>query len=399
MYRDTLFRPPKPYIHKHLASCFVMHRLFRNHLAAFAFRSRVVFFALIFGPLLTFAQPDTAQVQNYFYKGYDYGSQALHNPLSLFWNRGFDIFQMRGTERHIANFDYNRNASRLFSDLAHPFGAISTYGWGKFVSREILPLTFDSEEARWLPNYTLHLFGGGMTYVSLHEWFDYHNIRHGKIWAGTAVMFYAFLNETLEASSIEGRNTDAIADIYLFDIGGIIMFSFPGVNRFFSETLHWADWSGMASFVYPSGRLHNNGQHFVIKYQPGFSKRWMFFAHMGLNGLGGVSYRLDPQRTISFGGGFRSANFVLASDSSKLSTVKIVPSAGLFFDRNNSLMASLIVSDSDEYTVQLNLYPGIVHLGRFSPGLWAVASRRGELMLGISARHTLGTGVGYFKME
>jgi len=331
----------------------------------------------------------------FFYKNYNYGSMALYNPVSLMLNRGYDIFQMRGEARSITEFNYRANTKKLFYDLGHPISAIESYGYKKFLSHEIFPLIFDAEEARWLPNYTLHLIGGGMTYVSVNEWFTFHNVKYPKLWAVLSTMSYAFMNETLENNSIKGRNTDAIADIYFFDLGGIILFSFKSFNQFFVKQVEWADWSGIASFIIPSATLHNNGQHFAIKYQRPFMKSWKLFAHIGLNGLGGLSYQLNSEHAISAGIGFRSANFTVASDSSMLSTVKIVGSCGVFWDRNNSLMASLVVSNSNEYFVELNIYPQVIKIRNFSPALWCVASKDGQIMLGIAAKKTLGVGLGF----
>lgn len=67
-------------------------------------------------------------------------------------------------------------ASRMFlrrkSLVGNPIPAISNDGWKAFFTEDIFPLSFTQSTARWTPNYSLHLIGGGMTYTSLREWFE-----------------------------------------------------------------------------------------------------------------------------------------------------------------------------------------------------------------------------------
>jgi hypothetical protein len=65
-------------------------------------------------------------------------------------------------------------------------------------------------------------------------------------------------------------------------------------------------------------------------------------------------------------------------------TVKLAWNAGLFYDRDNSLLLSLIVSGSVNRGVNLNVYPGFLPLGRFSPGVWAVIGDKGKNVFGIT---------------
>src|SRR3982750_2483936 len=68
----------------------------------------------------------------YFYFGYEYGSQALYNPLWVFINRGFDVLQEDTAGRDIFALSYGVNAANVGRNLLHPFSAISDLGWGTF---------------------------------------------------------------------------------------------------------------------------------------------------------------------------------------------------------------------------------------------------------------------------
>ena len=56
-------------------------------------------------------------------------------------------------------------------------------------------------------------------------------------------------------------------------------------------------------------------------------------------------------------------------------TVDLVPSAGVFWDRHNSLMASLLYANTQTYRLRLNVYPGVLKLAGWSPGLFAALNR------------------------
>ncbi len=127
-----------------------------------------------------------AEPEPYFYKGYNYGSQALYGPLWVFLNRGFDVLQDRNDSRGIFQQEYLHNGENVGRNLLNPFPGISQRGWGRFFREEIFPLSFTQGTARWVPNYTLHLIGGGVTYTGLSEWFRQNHSPGGGGGGGAA---------------------------------------------------------------------------------------------------------------------------------------------------------------------------------------------------------------------
>lgn len=72
----------------------------------------------------------------------------------------------------------------------------------------------------------------------------------------------------------------------------------------------------------------------------------------------------------------------------------MVASGGVFWDRNGSLLASLMVSERTEDFIALNVYPGVLPgVGR-DLGVWAAASRDGSVRFGLAHRRALGLGMG-----
>jgi hypothetical protein len=331
----------------------------------------------------------------YFYFGYEYGSQALYNPLWVFINRGFDVLQEDTAGRDIFALSYGVNAANVGRNLLHPFSAISDLGWGTFLREELFPLSFTRTTARWMPNYALHLIGGGSTYSGLREWYDDHHFPVPRVFAAGTLLAAAFLNETIENNGVVGRNTDAIADIYFFDLGGIVLFSFQTINRFFSQTLVISDWSLQPSFTFPRGELHNHGNFYAARWALPFYPRLRLFAWFGEATTAGLSFRLDEQYSISAAAGGVAYRLATASTTAVENEVSFAPTAAIFLDRRESLLASLQISDVYDYFIHLNVYPHAFWRAGPAVGGWAVLDRRAHLALGLSIAWLGGLGVGW----
>lgn len=333
--------------------------------------------------------------QRYFYFGREYGSQSLFGPASVFLNRGYDILQLRPGRRNVFSQSYGKDGLVVLRNLANPFPAITNDGWGRFFRTEILPLSFTPDTAFWVPNYSLHLIGGGMTFRALTEWFASERVQVPWLWSGATLLASALVNETLENRGNSGFNTDAIADVYFFDIGGMILFSIDGVARFFSHDVIVADWSLQPAFTFPGGNLNNQGNNFAVKWPLPFYPRLSPFVHMGLGSLGGVSYRVAGEYSVSVAAGERSYRLTNVSLNALDNKVKFAPSAAVFIDRNDSLLASVQVSDIDEYLLQLNVYPNAFYQSRPGIGFFYIVGKSGQFVTGLSVTRTMEFGFGY----
>jgi hypothetical protein len=320
--------------------------------------------------------------ERYFYKGRNYGSEALFNPINLILNSGYGIMQMEGHSREIMHLPYKQGAKNLWRNLRSPFGPISRYGWGNFASNELFPLHISKTHAQWLPNYQLHLIGGGMSSTAMYEWYDLHRYPIPRVFAISTMATSHIINEIIENGPYQGDNVDPIADIYFFDIAGIILFSFDGINRFFSENVVIADWSLMPSLAPRDMTLQNNGQNFSFKWKLPFAKQWSLFHYYGLQGLTGASYRVRGDDDISLGLGLRSKSREILDQQTRRMTVDLVWNGGLFYDRQNSLLCSLLLSGQPDKALILNVYPGVARIGQFSPGLWLILNSKGQPTIG-----------------
>ena len=364
------------------------------------------YFLLILACILVFnkialSQNDSIQNDSihekpyYFYKGYNYGSQSEYNPLTLLLNGGYDILQLTNHDRQIFKFPYASSAQNVFWNLGHPIKVIGEVGWWKFTKTELLPLSFNREGAQWMPNYILHVVGGGMSYVAISEWYRYHNVSCPKLLGFITLMAADVLNETMENNGYKGSNSDPIPDVYIFNFAGVALFSSEKVCRFFSNKLNMADWSLQPSVTFKDFSLYNCGQYFSFKWALPFERRLSLFSRMGMGTLIGLSWKFPNGTAISAGAGVRSGERYLLPGTAREVTITTPFSVGIFYDKNNSLLASLQISNVNDYFINANVYPGLFRIGKFSPGLWTVIDKKGVPAFGFSTRYTLGVGLGY----
>jgi hypothetical protein len=316
----------------------------------------------------------------YFYRPRSYGSDAMVHPLRLIANGGFGITQFDNRANELGDIDYATGLENVWDNLADPIAAIEEEGWGDFIEREILPFNVTASKSQHWPNYTLHLIGGGMSYRLMEEWFHYHGYPHTKSFALATLTAYHLLNEVVENDDYVGPSTDLVADFYIFNPLGVIVFSSDRVARFFGETLSMKEWSYQPAINPRTGAIENNGQNFSLKY-PLYGK-WSLFYHMGTQGELGLSYRRQNGHSISVGIGGQARD--LFNVTSSVKSVTIVPTMGIFYDRNHSLLMSFLVADRDDYRVRFNVYPGVLSVGGISSGFFVGVGQRNEVKAGIT---------------
>jgi hypothetical protein len=328
----------------------------------------------------------------YFYQGLNYGSEALLHPIRLIVNGGYGILQIDQRANRISDVDYETGLRNVWRNLSHPFDAIGANGWKDFLQREVIPVSINSHKAHYWPNYTQHLIGGGMTYRLYSEWFRYHGYYRPKLMSALTITVYHMLNEVVENNTYVGWTTDPIADLYLFDPLGILLFSSDRVARFFGQTMHMADWSYQPSINLNNGNLENHGQNFAMKLNIPWWKRWQLFYHYGTHGELGLTRRLNRHDSFSFGFGFKASE--LREITAGINGVDLAFTGGLFYDRNNSLLASLLVAQTKDYRFRLNVYPGLFSIGPFTPGFFLADRRNNGMVFGITYVYTPGLPLG-----
>lgn len=318
----------------------------------------------------------------YFFHGLDYGSDSLIHPLRLIINGGYGILQVQNRDNRPGRVMYARGIRNVARNILNPAWSIRVNGLWDFLHREVIPISVNSGNAQYWPNYMNHLFGGGMSYRMMEEYFRYHDYGHPRTMAGLTIFAYHFLNEVVENNDRVGPTTDPVADMLIFNPAGILMFSNERVARFFSETLHMADWSNQPLFAPWREELLNQGQNYSVKYHLNHKGSTSLFYHWGSHAEIGLSFTRPDGRCYSFGIGLVAKNLLKVDEVSK--TLDLAASAGIFYDRNNSLLASLLFARTKDFRYRLNLYPGLVKVGPFRPGLLLAVNDDQRIVYGIS---------------
>ncbi|MGV3710480.1 MAG: hypothetical protein ACO1Q7_16740 [Gemmatimonas sp.] len=324
-----------------------------------------------------------------FYSGLKFGSELQFNPLTELINEGFNNMIINSADMRLSNQPYGEAWANLRHNLFNAGASLNRYGVRRAIRNEFLPLTaFDG--GQWFPNYTDHLIGNGMVTVRLEEWFEQHGYPAPLALSVVTMTAAHVTNEIIERPRY--WSLDPLADLLVFDPLGILLFRSDRVQRFFSGPVQLTNWAGQPMLLAPDGRLENASEEFKFTFGLPRTSTVQGFVMTGLNVLGGLTFTAADGRALSIGLG-RGSDVVQITDSTTdVRTVKLGNRAGVFYDREGSLLASLIYDGSQNGLFRINIYPGLVHVRGASPGIWLDVRRNG-LRFGLAA--PFGVGVGY----
>lgn len=329
------------------------------------------------------------QEKNYYYlRPYDYGSEALFNPISSFVNGGCDTYQQLDRPSTFEAIPWKDGATNVWHSITSPLPIISDFGWKRFLSQEIFPTSLSRDRTQWVPNYALHVIGGGMVSRKLAEWYDYYGYPVPYILAAVTAMASEYFNEMVENGPFIYPNEDCIPDILLFHPLGILLFSFDRVSEFFSSELSLNDWSQPVALSFDPLAFRNPGQNFVMKYALTKTKSTSIFFHFGNFAILGLSFKKNAEDAISIGAGLASTGVktLPLQNGVHSNTVESGFTAGLYYDRNNSLLMSAVYSESQNNRFRLNVYPGVISSSYFSPGFFITVADRGIFVAGVTMK-------------
>lgn len=333
----------------------------------------------------------------FFYRALPYGTQAAYNPLNVVINGGYGILQIPGYEEHgrrVSSYNYREWGEDVWETAGHPIKTLDAFGWKPFLTEEVIPSTLSMNNNQWVPNYFLHGIGAGMHFRKTEEWYRYHLFPHPRLLSLSTMTAYHVLSEVVENRGNKELTVDHLADLLIFDPLGILVFCHDGACRFFSEKLQLQEWSMQPAIDLRTGNLENMGQFYVVKYPVSRDSTWFAMVHFGLHGTAGFTRRFSDGKALSLTGGFMVENLLRAEQEGEGRALKAVLTwrAGAFYDRNNSLLFSLMLAGIPESRVRVNVYPGLLRLGPFSPGLfvsgtkeWAAGASVSYAPLGVAA--------------
>ncbi len=323
-----------------------------------------------------FARDDNKnRIVPYFYHETSYGSEFGHNPFSSFIHYSIDTLQV---SKSFDTEDLWDRAGEVIENLKDPGQAMLVEGGvDTFVHYQIFPTRIDrlekSKDA--LPNYFLHLLGGGMLYRKDSEWFDRGGYRFPKAYSAILAMTAEFIQEVFEKKSTP--SDDEVADFFIFRPLGILLFSSDVVAEYSAKELRLDAWPSQLMYGINSSNVRNIGLNFHMRPKFLSYGDTGFFLFFGMNTLMGASHSINDTDSFSWG---------LGSAVEEVRRGKLVTrsSAGLFYDRNGSLLWSLLINGTEGLAVRANIYPGATRLLGEKTGLFIGVEDNGDFLVGVT---------------
>lgn len=353
--------------------------------------------ALVSLPLTAGGQSDSAGKAKRLFRELPYGSAAQFNPATVILNEGYDMLRIITENRAIGDIAYGRSGGVVWHSVTHPDEVVRHYGWNRWVRTELLPLSFrGSGGAKWAPNYQLHLFGAGMTYAHVAEWYEARGVSHPRIASAATLFTGHVLNEIVEnAGNRTGETEESLTDLLIFDPVGMLLWNTSWMRRAFSGNWEVNNWYGQPTWIPATRRLENSFSAYYLRAPLPGATNWKLFTLSGNALLGGVSRRLRDSLMVSVGGGVLSVTMPVV-DSTSANATRLTPNFGVFLDRNGSLLASFINRSGNTNGATLNVYPGVLRLGHVAAGLWIQEVRGGHdgrgIRWGLTTRFGQGLG-------
>jgi hypothetical protein len=372
------------------------------YLRDIARRVWLLFFFCIVGNVFAIGLQDTSETtasrhdssSYFFYKPYTFGSQGKYNPGDFFINGGFGVWQF-DPNRKIFDFPYKTAFSNTWQSMIHPMYAIQQFGFKEWLTSEVIPTSLELKHGQFFPNYFLHAIGAGMQSRKMEEWYECHNVPFPRFMSIATMLSEHYFEEVIEDGGVRGLNEDPVTDMYIFNPMGILLFLNDDVCKFFSKTLSLNEWSLQPSINARTGQLENMGQFYVAKLPLEKTHTWSAIAYFGMQELLGITRTFANDKSLSLTGGVvvNSLGTADISTSQKAYTANLRWSAGVFYDDKNSLLMSLVATGAEHNRLRLNIYPGVLKVGSFSPGIFV--DNTGEWAAGLSVRYCpIGVSVG-----
>ena len=331
-----------------------------------------------------------------FYAGLPYGSESEFNPMTVIVGEGWDMTRL-SDQRDVFSLPYAKSWQSLWKTLRSPGAVVSHYGVSRWLRNEVFPLSLSGPGGgAWEPNYHLHLFGAGMTYIRTAEWYEQHGVPHPRMLAAATLFTGHVINEIYENLGNGGEDEDGMTDLLIFDPAGMLLWNTEWMQRTFSGNVEMTDWYGQPVLSLPHKRLENAYSMFMVRAPLPRTDRAKVITTGGNAFLLGVSARLPRGYWASVTGGVIPFNNPVVDPSHYTKTVNLKPNVGLFLDRNGSLLASFVGLNGMSNGPTLNVYPGVIGSGAWSPGFFVQSATGGPdahaLRWGISSRYGLGLG-------
>jgi len=322
----------------------------------------------------------------YYYKYEDFGARAFHNPMNIVIQGSIGALR----NRSIVDFDFYSGAQYALPRIINPIKTINDYGWKNFFWDEFIPSVTHGQS--YLPNYLWHLFGGGMRYKLMEEYYHFHGYTYPKLCSWLSIYSMHLINEIVQAED-QKSTVDPISDLFIFDFIANFLFEIPAFNKFMTRVLHFSEWSYQTQINLFTGRQGANwGQLFWMRLH--IWGPWSISAASGEQVMFtlGPTCELKNGHQLSFGVGPQAKNFVTDLSTGMVGSERLTVSFGIYYSIKDNPVVVITYEPKvsqpegdgqpgengpgdphriNEFSHKLiaNLYPGIIKIGGGSIGL------------------------------
>lgn len=290
----------------------------------------------------------------------------------------FDVVQ---NPNYFSQKDFFKNHKKAFDNLIHPFSAIERDGgYKKFFTDEFLG-------KRAVPNIGLHLFGGGYDSRYITEYFKEQGYRYPT--SMMLLLIYAghLGNEAYELSNPIITSHDNVADVYFYDLLGILMFQNDTIAEFFHQKLGLRRWEYWPQVNINTGEIGNAGVNYI--FRPNFiDSPYKLFFFGGMQVLLGLSYNYHADEIMTLAAGMAFTDPIKNEGHHTIA---------MFYEKDERLVASLLYQGTEEYKFRVNLYPdSFPQLKKKEHQLGMMLGLKNDMTWAIGINYNLAIGISTF---
>jgi hypothetical protein len=297
-------------------------------------------------------------------------------PLTYVINGTFDVAQ---NNYWFNQSDFSGKIKTLNRRLENPHQSIKKDGgYTKFVQDEFL-------STRLAPNILLHTLGGGYDALWLKEYYESKNISYP--WLLSIVTSYAarYGNEVLEVSESQITSHDHIADLFIFDVAGLILATNKRAMKFITEELQMKAWHHQPMWNPERDDFSNAGLNYIIRpAKLSLNDKISPFFYFGMQNLLGLSYNLNDEKVLS------GAMGVFLTDPLRMKQKWVT---AIFYETNSNLALALFINGSENFRWRLNTYPALLNLKEsWRVGTFLAQTYQDQMAFGVNLNLPFGIG-------
>ncbi len=192
-----------------------------------------------------------------FYDPSGIGAHAFHTPWGIILESGFEEYGHKSIEK----LNLSKGQANILKAIDEPNDTILRYGADNFLYQQLLPVSWiTGGPPSYLPNYLWHLIGGGFRFRLMTEYYTHHGHEYPQLLSWLTLYAGHWINEAVQAQDFKAGSADALADLFVFDWLGKVLFLSTPVAEFFADFFHLRDWTFQTSYDPISNTLINTGQ-------------------------------------------------------------------------------------------------------------------------------------------